>query len=145
MLAPCPPDKYCVEGSDSFTIVSEMCGNINEWDFATYSYYENVDGTIIVEKNCPECAVLDKPVGIMIPTRLSEDVPVDCTYYDEWRDTSQPDDFETRARAFIGDMVDRGLELLMSDEDISSGPIFRPQQMLAQTDAAARPAKKIGY
>ena len=71
MLAPCLSDKFCVKGSDSFTVVSDMCGNINEWDLDTYTYSENKDGSITVAKNCESCTV-DKKVGIMIPTRLTE-------------------------------------------------------------------------
>ena len=48
-----------------------MCGNINEWDLDTYTYSENKDGSITVAKNCESCTV-DKKVGIMIPTRLTE-------------------------------------------------------------------------
>ena len=67
-------------------------------------------------------------MGMMIePAEYSKFEPIDCRWYDSWRD--EPDDFEARARAFIEDFVQRGVELMMSDHIESS---FLPTKGLIQ-------------
>ena len=106
-----------------------------------YNYNFN-DTAVVVEPDC-DGPCDDLVATIIYPITYEKDAPVDCSLYDIYRDVDpippKPDDFETRARAYIEEVVQKGLELLMSDHD---GPIpFEPMlgakgSIFAQTGAS---------
>ena len=81
----------------SFIVFSEMCGDIVERDFHKYNFENYLDGgSVSVEPDYINCDGCDDSEYMKIyPAKYEEGKPIDCSWYDTWRD--QTDEFEARA------------------------------------------------